>query len=220
MVTCDDVSFGYPDGVDVLSHCSAEFAEGKVHYIVGPSGCGKSTLGFLLCGVLSPSSGRIVVTDDALPTMVLQFPENLFLSDSIEEELALLPDADSEERALSLLADFDLHFVDISHKSPHRLSFGRRRLLAIALQASLKTRVRILDEPSIGLDELHVGQLARWLGSPSQMDFCSIVITHDLDLISTLRGEVHILGNGTFQWHGTSTDFLDDNRLLRMAAAF
>lgn len=219
IVRCDDVSFTYPDGNSVLSHCSADFSLGNVHYLVGPSGCGKSTLGLLLCGVLVPTHGNIVLSKGALPTMVLQFPENLFLTDSVEEELALLPDATAEEQALNMLADFDLHFVDIAHKSPHRLSFGQRRLFAIALQASLGSQLVILDEPSLGLDETHVHQLASWLCSSSKRGICCIVITHDLDLIAELDGVVHILGHGQFQWHGPSTDFLNDSELLRLAAA-
>ena len=219
IVRCDDVSFTYPDGNSVLSHCSADFSLGNVHYLVGPSGCGKSTLGLLLCGVLSPNSGSFMLPKDASPTMVLQFPENLFLADSVEEELALLPEAAAEEQALNMLADFDLHFVDIAHKSPHRLSFGQRRLFAIALQASLGSQLVILDEPSLGLDETHVHQLTSWLGSASQRGICCIVITHDLGLIAELDGEVHILGHSQFQWHGPSTDFLNDSDLLRLAAA-
>ncbi|MBL0060170.1 MAG: ABC transporter ATP-binding protein [bacterium] len=218
-VRFDDVSFAYQDDNSVLTHCSAEFAAGVVHYVVGPSGCGKSTLGLLLCGVMSHKSGNVKLPKDASPTMVLQFPENLFLTDSVEEELALLPDAQAEEKALSMLADFDLHFVDIARKSPHRLSFGQRRLFAIALQVSLGSKVIVLDEPSLGLDEVHVHQLANWLGSASKKGTCSIVITHDLDLIAELSGEVHILGHGSFQWHGPSTEFLKNRDMLLLAAA-
>lgn len=216
---CDGVSFSYDSEVNVLTSCSASFEFGNVNYVVGPSGCGKSTLGLLLCGILTPESGKIDSSDGVKPTMVLQFPENLFLTDSVEDELSLLPDAGIEEHALSMLASFNLPFVDIAQKSPHRLSFGQRRLLAIAIQASIGAKAVVLDEPSLGLDEAHLEEFSTWLKSTLEDGICTVVITHDMDLIRMRPGKVNIMSQGQVKWFGASEEFLLKDELLQLAAA-
>ena len=65
-----DVSLSYhtPAGeTDALSHISFQVPKGSFIAIVGPSGCGKSTILNLICGLLKPEEGQILLNGTSLP---------------------------------------------------------------------------------------------------------------------------------------------------------
>lgn len=213
-----DVTFSYNGEVPVLDKLTASFEAGKVHFWVGPSGSGKSTLAHLLCGILTPDAGQVFWSDHLPPALVLQFPENLFLADTVEDEIALLEDAHAEGQAKRLLTEFRLQIDDIAHKDPNRLSFGQRRMLSIALQSAQKSESIVLDEPSLGLDMNHLAVLAEWIGRLSNQGETVMIITHDLELITMLDGSVTILNQGKLSWFGAKDEFLEREDLLNLAA--
>src|SRR2546423_11874875 len=69
MLRAESVSFGYGDGSFLLSDASVAVSPGSLTGLIGPNGCGKTTLLKLLCGVLQPRSGRVLLGDHQLTSM-------------------------------------------------------------------------------------------------------------------------------------------------------
>src|SRR2546421_9582818 len=69
MLRAESVSFGYGEGGFLLSDASVAIAPGSLTGLLGPNGCGKTTLLKLLCGVLRPRSGRVMLGDRPLTTL-------------------------------------------------------------------------------------------------------------------------------------------------------
>src|SRR5262245_44615997 len=69
MLRAESVSFGYGESGFLLSDASVAVAPGSLTGLLGPNGCGKTTLLKLLCGVLRPRSGRVVLGDRPLATL-------------------------------------------------------------------------------------------------------------------------------------------------------
>ena len=69
MLRADAVSFGYGDSGFLLSDTSVAIAPGSLTGLLGPNGCGKTTLLKLLCGVLRPRTGRVLLGDRPLTAM-------------------------------------------------------------------------------------------------------------------------------------------------------
>jgi energy-coupling factor transporter ATP-binding protein EcfA2 len=221
MLRAHDLFFRYDDGAGVLSGFSADFAAGEVTYICGPSGSGKTTLSLLLAEMMEPQSGEILLTPDEAPraTMVLQFAEELFLTDSVRQEIELLTDTKRIEAAHQHLKSCGLCLPEIAERDPFTLSFGQARLLAISIQCAQDTPVYILDEPTIGLDEVNMLRVSVLLRALTARGKGVIVVTHDPELIESLPGRVMILEQGTLAWHGPSAEFLATSS-LRSRAAF
>jgi energy-coupling factor transport system ATP-binding protein len=220
MLHANGLTFCYGSGADAVSDFTAEFRSGEITYLCGPSGSGKTTLCFMLAELLKPIEGSVSFISESSPraTMVLQFAEELFLTESVEEEISLLGDSDSIRRAHESLRQLDFDWQAKSTMHPLTLSFGQARLLAIALQCAQDTLVLILDEPTIGLDEINMRKVASLLKDLLARRKCVIAVTHDPELLESLPGNVMIMQSGRLTWQGASVEFLSSPEKRALAA--
>jgi energy-coupling factor transport system ATP-binding protein len=169
----------------ILHDLNLELPPQQLGLIIGPSGSGKSTLLEILAGLASGTSGGVYWRDRVLNNellqqlggLVFQFPERHFCTNSILEELRLgHPELGAErvERALSSVGLADLPL----QTSPHALSGGQQRRLALAVQLIRQPHLLLLDEPTAGLDWSMRQQLVALLAQLKQ-EWTLLIVTHD-----------------------------------------
>jgi ABC-2 type transport system ATP-binding protein len=154
-------------GRAAVDHLSLEVRAGEIYGLVGPDGAGKTTTMRLLCGVLKPDAGEVVVGGYAMATNPDAARENLgYLSQkfSLYEELTVLenirffaevrgiPPREWAERAMKIL-DF-VGLKEFVHRRASYLSGGMKQKLGLASALVHKPRVLLLDEPTGGVDPL------------------------------------------------------------------
>jgi NitT/TauT family transport system ATP-binding protein len=149
--------------VRALSDTTLDIARGELMCLIGPSGCGKSTLLNVIGGLLTPTTGSVLVRDTEvrgpLPQEVAYvFQENaLFPWSTVIENVKLgmmfqgVPRAAREERARKSLDAVGL--ADFAGHYPGQLSGGMRQRAALARALSLETGILLMDEPFGALDE-------------------------------------------------------------------
>ncbi len=151
-----------------LKEISLDIADGEFVCIVGQSGCGKSTLLNLVAGLLTPTSGEIlldgkVITGPGADRTVMFQEHGLFpwlnVIDNVKfgMKLAGIPKAEQEERAM--------HYLDMVHLSQyrdypiHQISGGMRQRTALARALTMDSKVLLMDEPFSALDKQTSNQL-------------------------------------------------------------
>jgi putative ABC transport system ATP-binding protein len=155
--------------VPALRGVSLEVEEGEFLAIMGPSGCGKSTMLHLLGGLLTPTSGRIIIDDEDLTAasdarrtdirrrkigFVFQ-RFNLFPTLTAEGNLRLAErihnnGADDPERRREVLRL--LRLEDKMHHKPLELSGGEQQRVALARAVVTRPAIILADEPTGNLD--------------------------------------------------------------------
>ena len=195
MIELDAAAVALPEdegGRVLLSPTSLTLTERRIA-IIGGNGSGKSTLARLLNGLVSTTTGRVLVdgldvarkgkevrrrvgfcfTDPAaqlvMPTCV----------EDVELSLRRLVRSSSERRsrALGVLARFGL--AGLATQSVHTLSGGQRQLLALAGVLAAQPSIVVADEPTTLLDLANTRLVADALFGLSQQ---LVLVTHDLDL--------------------------------------
>lgn len=149
---------GETKALDNLSFC---VNEGDFVGLVGPSGCGKTTILNLLAGIISPSSGDILLNGSPLSLSldklaIMPQRDQLFEWRSIEKNIMLgleirrTATKQNKELALGLLQKYGLS--DFAKKHPSQLSGGMRQRVALIRTLVTQPEILLLDEPFSALD--------------------------------------------------------------------
>jgi len=97
-------------------------------------------------------------------------------------------------------------------RSPHHLSVGEKKRIAIATVLSLDPEVLVIDEPTSNLDPGSKWSLIELL---KQLPMVKIIATHDLELVRALCGRTVVMDEGKVVADGNTEDILDDITLLK-----
>lgn len=211
IVRLDRVSCAPPFGPVVLRDITLSLRSGEVLGILGPNGAGKSTLATCLAGLIPPRAGR---REGPAGAVVFQNPEAHFTTDSVRAELAAV--GIPRERHDRFLNDWGLCAQGDQH--PYTLSMGQKRRLALMLvTATNRWPVIILDEPTAGLDQSGVGQVANHVRALAKKKRATVVITHDVDFALSVCDRTIILDKGAIVADGPALQILRDTARLEAA---
>ena len=201
-----DVSLSYHSlsgETPALSHISFQLMPGEFLAIVGPSGCGKSTLLNLICGLLRPEQGQIlldgtpVTSGDCRIGYMLQKDEllewrtiyqNVLLGLEIQHALT----ARSRALARVLLTQYGLNAF--ANAKPSELSGGMRQRAALIRTLVLKPDIMLLDEPFSALDYQTRLNVSDDIGQIIKKEKkTAILVTHDLAEAISLADRILVL---------------------------
>lgn len=196
-VTFDDVTFGYPDGPDVLSQVSMHIDAGTRVAIVGETGSGKSTFAKLLTRLMDPRSGAVLldgidvrsIAQHSLRTSVVLVPQEGFLFDDSIAANVRYGRLDASEAEILASAD-ELGLRDWLDGLPRgldtlvgqrgeSLSAGERQLVALLRAHLADPDLLVLDEATSAVDphlEMRIGRAMERL----MQSRTSVTIAHRL----------------------------------------
>src|ERR1700676_2717949 len=206
----------------VFAGLDIQIQRGKVTAVMGPSGTGKTTLLRLITGQVMADSGEIEVAgQDMLALsradlyvlrrrMGMLFQNGALLTDlSVFENVAfpLREHTDLTERLIRQLVLTKLQAVGLrgaAQLMPAELSGGMSRRVALARAIVMDPELLIYDEPFVGLDPISLGVILRLIRRLNDtLGITSIVVSHDVQEISTVADQVFLLSGGKVVAGGT-----------------
>jgi energy-coupling factor transport system ATP-binding protein len=186
--------------------------EGEIVGIIGMTGSGKSTLLKLISGQFKPESGvreySKKISKDGKTLIrgkigfVFQYPEDQLFEETIFDDVAFGPKQFGvEEEKIEKLVTDSLKFMDfevenIKMRSPFDLSGGQKRKVAIAGILALDPEIIVMDEPTSGLDPMSKWNFLETLKKLNKSGKTIILVSHDLEAISSISDRVVIISEG------------------------
>ena len=226
IIKIKNLSFRYPDGQQALTEVSLTVYQGETIALIGPNGAGKSTLFLHLNGILR-SNGRVEVfggpiSDDNLREvrrkvgLVFQNPDDQLFSPTVFDDVAFGPinlgySVAEVHRSVAKALRW-VRMEGYEKRSPHHLSLGEKKRIAIATVLSMAPEILVIDEPTSNLDPRSKWHLITLL---KKLPMTRIIASHDLELVRTLCQRVIILDRGQVVAEGSTEQILSDVLLLK-----
>lgn len=220
MITVTNFSKQYK-GFTAVKNLSFSVEPGHILGLVGPNGAGKTTTLRVLCGIIPPTSGHLLITGHDIVQAPIAAKQNigyipddprLFDTMTVWEHLAFTAAAyklkDFEKSAEALLLSLEL-----THKRDtlvHNLSRGMRQKVAIACAFLHDPKVILFDEPLTGLDPQGIRGIQRAIRERAQAGAAIIISSHLLSLFENLCTHIMVLSLGECRRFGTMSDVLSE----------
>ena len=197
-----------------VNEMDLEIEDGNFIIIIGKSGSGKTTLINMLSGLLTPSSGNVLINDTDIYSLndknrslfrnknIGFIPQgqtglqNLTILENILLPTLIYEKDDKKDLAINLLNDLDI--IDLKDSYPNELSGGELRRMAIARSIIMNPSIVFADEPTGDLDEANTKIVLDILRKLANSGKTIIMVTHDKDAIS-YADIIYKMENGTIK---------------------
>jgi len=218
-INCQSISKSF-DSFAAVNQLSLQINHGEILGFLGPNGAGKTTTISMICGLLKPDQGNILIEGKNLsqnPELKRNLgicpQENVFWPKltGIEQLIFMgqmygLRPRDIRTRSKLLLADLGLE--NHAGKIASKWSGGMKRRLSIALALIHDPEILILDEPEAGLDPQSRIMVRDYIRSLTPRKTI-ILTTHNMDEADRMATRIAIIDHGNLIALGTSKELKD-----------
>lgn len=213
----------------IFRNLNLEIKKGEKIALIGSNGAGKSTLMKLMTGLIKPSEGEILLKGkgirDTKPealskmiSLVYQNPEEMFIKDSIERDIAFAMEARNtenwQERTKALLEQFRL--TELKDRDGRLLSGGQMRRASLAIGIALNPEILLLDEPTANLDIATRKEIMRTLNEMKDITETVLIATHDMQLVCEWAERIIVLCQGEVVADGSRNEIFGNRRVLEL----
>lgn len=221
-----NLSYVYSDGtpfrVTAINNVNISIEKGEFVGIIGHTGSGKSTLVQHLNGLLTPSSGEVLLDGKNINEskitrrqarfkvgLCFQYPEYQLFESTVYKDISFGPKnmgltEDEIDNRVKKAADFVGLKPDMLNKSPFDLSGGEKRRVAIAGVMAMEPEILILDEPSAGLDPRGRDMIAEMISSYRKTTGSTVIIvSHSMEDVAKSADKVLVMNKSEVEMFGT-----------------
>ena len=209
-IDLEDVSFEYQNGHVVLECVSITLKKGEITAISGLSGSGKTTIVDIICGLLRPTTGCVLIDGSSevvnsikwrqrvgyIQQDAFLFHDTIFANVSLGDPSLTSPDVElalDRSGAASFIQSLSDGIETVVGERGVALSGGQRQRIAIARALVRDPEVLILDEATTGLDPDTEAEVIATL-EQLKKHLCIVVISHQQPLIQLADQRYHIKG--------------------------
>ena len=213
----------------IYEKLNLELLKGEKIALIGSNGAGKSTLMKLMTGLIKPNDGEITLKGIAVQnskpehlskyvSMVYQKPEDMFIKDSIEADIAFAMQVRGvenwQEKTANLLERFRL--TELKNRDGRLLSGGQMRRASLAIGVALDPEILLLDEPTANLDIATRKEIMKTLKDMADVTDTVMIATHDMQLVAEWAERIIVLYHGKVVADGSRNEIFGNKEIVDM----
>ncbi|HUQ95268.1 MAG TPA: LPS export ABC transporter ATP-binding protein [Bryobacteraceae bacterium] len=198
-------------GRKVVDGVSISVSQGEVVGLLGPNGAGKTTSFYMIVGLVTPDSGKVMLDQkDITPLAMYErarrgisyLPQeaSVFRRLTVEENLMAiletLPLSNGERRQRMVRLIEMLGLEKVQQSKGYMLSGGERRRVEIARSLVIEPSFLLLDEPFSGIDPIQVMELQRIVFDLKGAGIGILVTDHNVRETLAVTDRAYIINNG------------------------
>tara|TARA_Y100000996_G_scaffold396731_1_gene363119 strand:- start:563 stop:1498 length:936 start_codon:yes stop_codon:yes gene_type:complete len=206
-IVISDLSKVYDNGFKALKNINLNIKKGEIFAMLGPNGAGKTTLISIICGVVTPSSGNVLVDNYDI---IKDFRETRSRIGIVPQELTLeqfetvfnnvsysrgLYGKKSNPKHIEKILK-QLSLWDKKDLRLRQLSGGMKRRVLIAKALSHEPSILFLDEPTAGVDVELRQDMWKIVKSLREMGVTIILTTHYIEEAEAIADRVGVINQG------------------------
>ncbi len=214
-----------------MDNVTVRLKEGEVVGLLGPNGAGKTTSFYMIVGLITPDSGRVLLDDDDITSLAMYqrarkgisyLPQeaSVFRKLSVEDNLMAILQTlrlnrrERLDRMDRLIAQMGLEQVRKS--KGYVLSGGERRRVEIARSLVIEPSFLLLDEPFSGIDPIQVLELQKIIFDLKNSGIGILMTDHNVRETLAVTDRAYIINNGRIFRSGSPESLGNDPDVRRV----
>lgn len=214
----------------IIKGVSLDIHSGEVVGLLGPNGAGKTTTFYLICGLVEPTEGNIVLDDRDITKLPLHkkaqsgigyLPQetSIFRDLSVEENLYTVSELyyskeEGDQVVEDLLEKFNIE--PIRKRKGINLSGGERRRVEIARSLVAKPKFLFLDEPFAGVDPVNKGEISHLIRQLVNENIGVVITDHDAKETLGVCDRIYVLKHGEILTQGSAKEIVEHEEVKKI----
>ena len=207
VISVSNLSKTYASGYEALKNVNLEIKQGEIFALLGPNGAGKTTLISIICGIVNPSAGTVLVGGHDIITdyrvtrsMIGLVPQELTTDafetvwDTVSFSRGLFGKREDPAHVEKVLKDLSLW--DRRDSKIMTLSGGMKRRVLIAKALSHEPEILFLDEPTAGVDVELRQEMWNVVRSLRASGVTVILTTHYIEEAEDMADRIGVISKG------------------------
>ena len=214
---------------EIIKGISLEVNSGEVVGLLGPNGAGKTTTFYMICGLISPTSGDVFLNDEKITNVPLHkrahlgigyLPQesSIFKELSVEENLLLGAEIlNQSKEEISKRVNEMLNMLNIEPirlRKGVSLSGGERRRCEIARSLIIKPKFLLLDEPFAGVDPIAVSDIQSIVRDLKKLGIGVLITDHNVRETLAICDRAYVIKDGSLLASCSASE-VANNKLVR-----
>ncbi|SEI55279.1 branched-chain amino acid transport system ATP-binding protein [Allopseudospirillum japonicum] len=215
--------------IEALKGVSLEVRQGEIVTLIGANGAGKTTLLMTICGDPRATSGTIffegqdisrLLTSKIMRSGIAVVPEGrrVFTGMTVEENLmmgAYFQEKDSIEQQLEYVLHLFPRLKERFSQRSGTMSGGEQQMLAIGRALMSRPRLLFLDEPSLGLAPIVIGQIFEIIQQLRQEGTTVFLVEQNAHRALSIADRGYVIEHGHLVLHDTGANLLDNDEVRK-----
>lgn len=215
----------------VVDDVSLSVTQGEVVGLLGPNGAGKTTSFYIIVGLISPDTGKVLLDGEDITDRAMYERARLGIS-YLPQEPSVFHKLTVEENLLAILETLPLNAHDrrsrmnslidqlgldkVRQSKGYMLSGGERRRVEIARSLVIEPSFLLLDEPFSGIDPIQVLEIQRIIFDLKRAGIGILITDHNVRETLAVTDRAYIINNGTIFRAGSPDSLGRDPEVKRV----